>query len=84
MLLLYCGKLTVNCNEQRGGHCQTFYFVIFSLQQTTSRTGHRVKSTGSFFVLATNMLNVRNNQSDFFIDNNNCNYVVVLIQMGTG
>ena len=42
-----------------GGGCQTFFF-FFPVQQTTSGTGHRVKE---FFGLATNALNVRNNNA---------------------
>ena len=50
-------------NEQRGGgrgvRCQTFPLCSpFSVQQTTSGIGHRVKL---FFGLANNTLNVRNN-----------------------
>ena len=44
-----------------GERCQTFYFYLFfPVQQTTSGIGDRVKYS-SFFGLATNALDVRNN-----------------------
>ena len=51
-----------------GGCCQTFSFIIllfFAVQQITSGIGHHIKY---FLGLATNTLNVRNN------DNNNSHY----------
>ena len=53
-------------NEQCGGRggggmLPDFFFCsLFLVQQTTSRIGHRVKYS-SFFGLATNTLNARNN-----------------------
>ena len=46
-----------------GGLPEFFFFIIifFSVQQTTSGIGHRVSS---FFGLATNTLNVRNNKNN--------------------
>ena len=59
--------------SQQGGMLPDFFFCsLFPVQQTTSGIGHRVKYSGSFFGLATNTLNVRNN-------NNNLNAYLLLI-----
>ena len=47
-----------------------FFCSLFPVQQTTSGIGHRVKYQVVFFGLATNTLNVRNNnKTDFSLNN---------------
>ena len=66
-LIFYFLFFIFSPNEQRaggggGGALPDFFlFLFFPVQQTTSGIGHRVKYSVVFFGLATNALNVRNN-----------------------
>ena len=57
----------ISPNEQHGGGeggALPDFFFFFPVQQTTSGIGHRVKYLVVFFGLATNALNVRNNNNN--------------------
>ena len=76
VILFYLFSPNEQCGGWGGGMLPDFLFCsIFPVQQTTSGIGHRVKYLIVFFGLATNTLNVRNN--DNHNNNNNVGETVV-------